>query len=115
MRIALVDITGRTHHSDEMTAREAVETHRGIKVRMQEGSIVNLPMGNTMHTFNCRNVVHVWMLVDAEQVVERFDSYSQEEHAEGIELARERAEAREAERRARAKVAVKRLLNGDGV
>lgn len=47
----------------------------------------------------------------AEQVVARLDSYSQEEHAQHIEAARERIEGRRAARRDRAAEAAWRLAN----
>ena len=45
----------------------------------------------------------------AEQVVARMDTFSQEEHAAGIEAARKRAEAKRAARRERAAAAAARL------
>lgn len=47
----------------------------------------------------------------AEQVVARLDSYSQAAHAEGLKAARERAQAKRAARRERARAAAARLRN----
>lgn len=47
----------------------------------------------------------------AEQVVARLDSYSQEEHTELLEAARERTNAKRAARQARARSAAARLRN----
>ncbi|WP_235734374.1 hypothetical protein [Nocardioides alcanivorans] len=47
----------------------------------------------------------------AEQVVARLDSYSQEEHAELLQAARERTEAKRAARLERARAAAARLRN----
>lgn len=52
----------------------------------------------------------------AERVVARLDTYSQEQHARGIEFARGRADARRAARRGRAENAAERLrLGGERV
>lgn len=56
----------------------------------------------------CKNKILAGQ-IERDSTVDRFDSYSQEEHAVGVEQARKRIGERLAVRRARAKAAVERL------